>query len=609
MSLFVSNHHKICNFRELIVHPSAIQGMLPATEMGVPSASDKASRFPFSAVGSAVLVVATGLGLVACGGGGGGGSSPGSPATVSLSGQAIKGPVIDGQVCAYTLNSPRQQIACAKTDSSANYQLQLPAGTGDVLLEVTGGSYIDEATGQKVALTSPLRTLTKAGGPIENVLMTPFTELAVQRATAGNPGGNLTLVGFQTQIGALETGLGITGLATGKPFGGKSAADITHQKALEAFAKQQNAMGKTVGEALNVMGLTLDKCGVTSVGATLAVYSQASKSSTLETAKAVLAQPSVGTVGNADIYIDGFSVQISQNLPAPCTDSFVVDGVAQPYADLFNAGATGSSTTAKTVAITACGATAGMKAVFPQANISILGVLATGGVIRIWDGKAAADPSALIGISVGAIAITGVPSAPNSTSVGALSISGVGAGTANAGIILTGGKLPANALPSLIGATSSGQASLSIPGGFAFQMTGADPIDLTASGLLLNEGCLLPATANKSFGDIAVAKANTSNVSVNQQSSRAILNWSTFNIGAEASVSFNQPSASAVVLNQVTTSSPSLILGKLSSNGQVWVQSPTTLDSSGGSVVISGGGLTTSGTSSSVGGGITVSSK
>ncbi len=581
MSFFVSNHHKICNFRELIVHPSAIQGILPATEMGVPSASDKASRFPFSAVGSAVLVVATGLGLVACGGGGGGGSSPGSPATVSLSGQAIKGPVIDGQVCAYTLSSPRQQIACAKTDSSANYQLQLPAGTGDVLLEVTGGSYIDEATGQKVALTSPLRTLTKAGGPIENVLMTPFTELAVQRATAGNPGGNLTLVGFQTQIGALETGLGITGLATGKPFGGKSAADMTHQKALEAFAKQQNAMGKTVGEALNVMGLTLDKCGVTSVGATLAVYSQASKSSTLETAKAVLAQPSVATTGNADVYIEGLSVQISQNLPAPCTDSFVVDGVAQPYVDLFNAGATGSSTTAKTVAITACGATAGMKAAFPQANISIVGNLATNGMTTIWGGAKGVD----LGASV--------------------SVAGSGAAIVNTGVVVTGSKLPANALPSL-GVTSLSHATLSIAGGFAFQMTGADPIDLTASGLLLNEGCLLPATANKSFGDIAVAKANTSNVSVNQQSSRAILNWSTFDIGVGASVTFNQPNASSA-LNRVTYDI-STIFGKLSSNGQVWVQSPTTLDSSGGSVVISGG-LTTSGTSSSVGGGITVSSK
>ncbi len=558
--------------------------VLPATEAGVPSATDKAGRFPFSAVGQAVLAVATGLGLVSCGGGGGGSSSTAAPASVSIAGQAIKGPVTGGQVCAYTLSSPRQQIACATTDANANYQLQLPAGTGEVLLEVTGGNYIDEATGQKVALTTPLRTLTKAGGPIENVLMTPFTELAVQRATSGNPGGNLTLVGFQSQIGALEAGLGITGLATGKPFGGKSAADITHQKALEAFAKQQNSMGKTVGEALDVMGLTLDKCGVTSLGATLAVYSQASKSSTLETAKTVLVQPSVASPGNEDIYIEGFSVQISQNLPVPCTDSFVVDGVAQPYADLFSAGETGSSTTAKTVAITACGATAGMKAAFPQANISIVGNLATNGMTTIWGGAKGVD----LGASV--------------------SVAGSGAAIVNTGVAVTGGKLPANALPSL-GATSSGQASLSIPGGFAFQMSGADPIDLTASGLLLNEGCLLPATANKSFGDIAVTKANTSNVSVNQQSSRAILNWSTFNIGAEASVTFNQPSSSSVALNQITTRSPSLILGKLSSNGQVWVQSPTTLGSSGGSVVISDGGLTTSGTSSSGGGGITVSSK
>ncbi len=204
--------------------------VLPATGADVPSATDKAGRFPFCAVCQAVLVVATGLGLGSCGGGGAGSSSTAAPASASIAGQAIKGPVKGGQVCAYTLASPRQQMVCATTDANANYQLQLPAGTGEVLFEVTGGSDIDEATGAKVALAAPLRTLTKAGSPIENVLMTPFTELVLQRTSVSNPGGNLTLVGFQTQIGRLEAGLGITGLATGRLFGGKSNADATHRK-------------------------------------------------------------------------------------------------------------------------------------------------------------------------------------------------------------------------------------------------------------------------------------------------------------------------------------------------------------------------------------------
>ncbi len=215
-------------------------------------------RLPFCAVSSAVLVVATGMGLVACGGGNGAASSS---APVILSGQAVKGPVTGGQVCAYTLSAPRQQIACATTDANAKYSLALPAGTGEVMLEVTGGSYIDEATGSKVALTTPLRTLSKAGSA-DNALITPFTELAVQLASASvsNPGGNLSLVGFQSQIGQLETGLGITGLANGNPFGGKTTHDLNYLEALNAFSKLQAGQGKDVGGAVQIMGSQLSKC-------------------------------------------------------------------------------------------------------------------------------------------------------------------------------------------------------------------------------------------------------------------------------------------------------------------------------------------------------------
>ena len=77
-------------------------------------------------------------------------------------------------------------------------------------------------------------------------------------------------------------------------------------------------------------------------------------------------------------------------------------------------------------------------------------------------------------------------------------------------------------------------------------------------------------------GSIGAGAASVNTVgnamSVNQTSSKVIINWSTYNIGTEASVTYNQPSASSVALNQVTTSDPSQILGRLSSNGQVWIQ-------------------------------------
>jgi hypothetical protein len=351
------------------IHP---QSSLPATEAGVPSATDKAGRFPFSAVSSAVLVVATGLGMVACGGGGGGGNT--SPASVNLSGQAIKGPVIGGQVCAYTLSSPRQQIACATTDAQAGYKLALPPDTGEVLLEVTGGSYIDEATGQKVALTSPLRTVSKAGSA-DNALITPFTELAVQLASKGGTvvvgGGNLSLSGFQAQIGNLETGLGITGLATGNPFGGKSSADLTHQKALEAFSKQQASLGKDVGGTLQLIGSDLSKCGIASVGVSLAAYGAVGSTISKAGGGITLAAAPASATLSPDLSIMADNIMINTSLPSPCKDALVIDGVNLPLTDLKASPPPVAWQSAKAVEITQCTGTLSGTISFPAANLVV----------------------------------------------------------------------------------------------------------------------------------------------------------------------------------------------------------------------------------------------
>ena len=58
-------------------------------------------------------------------------------------------------------------------------------------------------------------------------------------------------------------------------------------------------------------------------------------------------------------------------------------------------------------------------------------------------------------------------------------------------------------------------------------------------------------------------------MNVNQTSQRAIVNWSTFNVGSNATVNFNQPNAQAVILNRVTSGSASVINGAINANGQV----------------------------------------
>ena len=61
-------------------------------------------------------------------------------------------------------------------------------------------------------------------------------------------------------------------------------------------------------------------------------------------------------------------------------------------------------------------------------------------------------------------------------------------------------------------------------------------------------------------------------VIVNQSTSSAIINWNTFNIRANESVRFNQPSSSSVALNRVTGGlGPSEIMGTLTANGRVFI--------------------------------------
>ena len=69
----------------------------------------------------------------------------------------------------------------------------------------------------------------------------------------------------------------------------------------------------------------------------------------------------------------------------------------------------------------------------------------------------------------------------------------------------------------------------------------------------------------------ATAVVTQNALKVTQTSNSAILNWSSFNIGANGSVTFKQPSTSSIALNRIFQGSPSQILGQLNANGQVYL--------------------------------------
>ena len=69
--------------------------------------------------------------------------------------------------------------------------------------------------------------------------------------------------------------------------------------------------------------------------------------------------------------------------------------------------------------------------------------------------------------------------------------------------------------------------------------------------------------------------SQTSNkLTVNQNTDKLITNWSSFNIGKDATVQFIQPNSTSSALNRVTSSDPSYIFGTLQANGKIILVNP-----------------------------------
>ena len=95
---------------------------------------------------------------------------------------------------------------------------------------------------------------------------------------------------------------------------------------------------------------------------------------------------------------------------------------------------------------------------------------------------------------------------------------------------------------------------------------------IRAVALSLLAGCASSALANPSGLTVSLGSATAQqlgsqlNVTISQL---AVLNWSSFNIGANETTAFLQPSSSSVVLNIIGGANPSQIYGHLTANGTV----------------------------------------
>ena len=94
----------------------------------------------------------------------------------------------------------------------------------------------------------------------------------------------------------------------------------------------------------------------------------------------------------------------------------------------------------------------------------------------------------------------------------------------------------------------------------------------------------LPKDPNVVNGDATIS-SSINKLAIDQKTDKLSINWSSFNIGKEASVEFFQPSNKSVAVNRVNSSDPSYIYGDLKANGQLIFINPSGVLFKGGSKV------------------------
>ncbi|MES1982536.1 MAG: ice-binding family protein [Pseudomonadota bacterium] len=153
----------------------------------------------------------------------------------SVGGTASKGPISGGTITAYRIDAGARGTALASTttDANGNYSLNIRTYTGPLLLEVTGGTYRDEATGvSNTPLATPLRAAFSYGGGNVTASVTLLTEVAVINAMA-DPGG-LTAANIQTENNTIKTQVGFDPVTT-RPADPMNAASATASPASRVY--------------------------------------------------------------------------------------------------------------------------------------------------------------------------------------------------------------------------------------------------------------------------------------------------------------------------------------------------------------------------------------
>jgi len=212
------------------------------------------------------FLVSTSLALAACGGGGGSGSTgtvTPPPTQGTITGTAVKGPVTGATVSAYAISNGTMgsKVASANTDAQGDFSLSMGSYTGPVMLQLTGGTYIDEARASSVSMrsgdvmTAVLPTMA-AGASLSGIQLTPLTSMA--QTMAQHLSGGMTEANITAANTAVDRYFMVADILHNAPMnplvsGSGNAANqdtINHGMTLAAMSQLAQAQGMSASSAM-----------------------------------------------------------------------------------------------------------------------------------------------------------------------------------------------------------------------------------------------------------------------------------------------------------------------------------------------------------------------
>ncbi|MFG1270487.1 filamentous hemagglutinin N-terminal domain-containing protein [Xanthobacter sp. DSM 14520] len=106
--------------------------------------------------------------------------------------------------------------------------------------------------------------------------------------------------------------------------------------------------------------------------------------------------------------------------------------------------------------------------------------------------------------------------------------------------------------------------------GRGLRLSGALAASTALASLLGAPAFAAPQGGSVVAGSATISSSGTT-TTIDQSSNKAIINWTSFSVGKQETVDFNQPSASSVTLNRVIGNEGSVIAGAINANGQVFI--------------------------------------